>query len=260
MICACCESSSAISDIECRFGWNNESSSLPHRLKYSRCVSGESLSVRISCSITGDTSGFSNTENLICCADLRPVFCPGVSYTVPFLILRIVLYMKHEVLSDAVPRRISFGFSIVVCVGRRTDLNTDVGTSMASSTTMRRRVLPRIHFAQSFSVRKWIRTPDSLFCIYLLRSLIVNVPSSKFSMKSIIYSPIDSVVSCRKAQTIRSFPGINDSSITFSAIVRDFHPCRDPSTTIILACESISSCCQGTRTGDVCQGIFTLYE
>lgn len=134
----------------------------------------------------------------------------------------MVLYMKHEVLSEAVQRRMSFGFSIVVCVGRRTDLNTDVGTSMASSTTMSLSVLPRIPFAQSFSVRKCIRTPDSLFCIYRFRSFTVNVPSSKFSMKSSIYSPIDSVVSCRKAQTIRSFPGINDSSITFSQIVRDF--------------------------------------
>ena len=260
MMCACCESSSAISVRECLFGWKSESSSFHHLLKYSRWVSGESLSARISCSITGDTSGFSSTENLICCADLRPVFCPGWSYIVPFLILRMVLYMKHEVLSDAVQRRMSFGFSIVVWVGRSTDLKTDVGTSMASSTTMSRSVLPRIPFAQSFSVRKCIRTPDSLFWMYRFRSFTVNVHSSKLSMKSNIYSPIDSVVSCRNAHTIRSFHGIKDSSITFSAMVSDFHHWRDQSTTIIFAWESIKSFCHCTRTGDICHGIFTWYE
>ena len=77
MTCAWGERSSTMSVIECCFGWKSESSSFHHLLKYSRCVSGESLSARISCSITGDTSGFSRTENLICCADLRQVFCPG---------------------------------------------------------------------------------------------------------------------------------------------------------------------------------------
>ena len=62
----------------------------------------------------GDTRGFSSTEKRICIADLRHEFSPGFSYISHFLIFVIVTYIKHDVLSDAVQRRISFGFSIVV--------------------------------------------------------------------------------------------------------------------------------------------------
>ena len=139
-------------------------------------------------------------------------------------------------------------------------MNTFVGTSIASSTTIIRRVFHRIPFAPSFRVRKWIRTHESLFWIYRLRSFTVKVQSSKFSMKSSIYSPIDSVVSWRKAATIISFPGKNDSSIIFSAIVSDFPPCRDQSTTIIFSSASISSFCHSIVTSIECQGILTVYE